>query len=89
MSDSRAAARAAESALAILQAERPLGTPPGLTIHVPPEPSGAAIRGQVWVRVSATVADQSAELVGLVPDGPALRHARDRDSASPTTREGP
>jgi hypothetical protein len=86
MSDSRAAARSAESALADLQADRPLKTPPGVTITVRAEPGGASVRGYVWARASAKTAEQSADLVGIVPDGPQLRQAI--GASAPTTREG-
>jgi hypothetical protein len=87
-SDTRASARVAESALADLQAERAVSTPTGATIDIRAEPGGAVVRSYTWVRVSAAVADESAELVGLVPDGPRLRQALTGSTTAPATREG-
>jgi hypothetical protein len=88
LSDARAAARAAEAAMADLQAERPLGIAPGMTVTVRPEPDGIPIPGHAWVRVNAVWADQSAELIGLIPDAPPLRQGLVGRTTAPATREG-
>jgi hypothetical protein len=86
MAGSRAATRAAESQLAGLQSAQPLVPEPGQEIAVHPEPGGAAVPGCDWVRVTATVAGQSADVIGLVPDAPGLHQAQ---AANPTTRPSP
>jgi hypothetical protein len=86
MAGSRAATRAAESQLADLQSAKPLLPEPGQEVTVHPEPAGGAVPGYAWVRVTATVAGQSADIVGLVPDGPGLHRAQ---AAIPTTEPNP
>jgi len=89
MSDSRTSARAAETALSDLQAERPVNAPSEVTIDIHSEPGAAAVSGHVWVRVTAALAGQSAELVGLVPDGRQLHDAQSHSTTRPATQEGP
>ena len=89
MSDSRTSARAAESALASLQAERPVNVPPDATIDIRGEPGAAAVAGHVWVRVTTAYAGRSSELIGLVPDDPRLHEAQSHSSTQPASREAP
>jgi len=86
MAESRAASRAAESFLADLQSARPPLPAPGQEVAVHPEPGGAAVPGYAWVRVTATITGESADIVGLVPDAPGLRRAL---AANPTTGPAP
>jgi type II secretory pathway pseudopilin PulG len=88
MSDSRNSARTAEAVLADLQADRPAGPSRDFKINVRAEPDGVAVPGHVWVRVTAAAHDQSAELVGLVPDRPQVHILLDAPATGPATREG-
>jgi hypothetical protein len=88
MAGSRAATRAAESLLADLQSARPVMPEPGQEMAVRPEPGGAAVPGYAWVRVTATVAGQSAEVVGLVPANPTTGPCPSPTNPPPT-REAP
>ena len=64
LADSRAATRAAESALVSMQAGEPVGQGK-FAVHALPTASDSP--GMQWVEVSATVDGRSASLVGLVP----------------------
>jgi hypothetical protein len=86
MANARAATRAAESRLADLQASRPVVPGPERDVSVHPEPGGSAVPGHTWVRVSATIAGQTADVIGLVPDASGLYGTQ---SPNPTTAPGP
>lgn len=76
LADVRAAGRAAEAALADLQAGRPPTPGPGEAVEVVRAATGgadAAPAGRAWVTVKATMNGRTASLTGLVPDGEALQ----------------
>jgi hypothetical protein len=92
LADVRAAGRAAEAALADLQAGRPPKAVPGEGLafaRATTEGADAVPAGRAWVTVRATVNGRSAALIGLVPDGEALKGALRQSpatAAGPTTR---
>ena len=69
LADTREAARLAEAALSDLQsgARLPTDTPESKVV-IRPADGGAAITGQHWVEVEATVRGQTRIICGLVPD---------------------
>ena len=77
LANTREALRTAESALIDLQSRRPLPTGADqrhIIVRPLPDPSPAV--GRKWVRVSATVENREASLVGLIPEQtPALSEA--------------
>jgi Tfp pilus assembly protein PilX len=66
LADHRRALHAAESALLAMQSRQPFTPPEGTTLSTtsPDHPSPSAH----WVRITATVNRDSADLVGLVPN---------------------
>jgi type II secretory pathway pseudopilin PulG len=66
LSDTRAAARAADDALTALRAGARVPPPPGATVAMSRLPD-AAPEGQAWVRAEARIGAASAAVVGLVP----------------------
>jgi len=69
LADARAASRAAESALTLMQsgAGRPAAQTGEAKITVTELPQAADVPGMEWVSVQAELAGRTAELVGLVP----------------------
>ena len=77
LANTRDAGYIAERAMLALRAGSELPKPEGnVTITVEPRDGGAAVPGESWVYVEATVGRQKQGLVGLVPAGAVKRGDR-------------